>query len=126
VNISPNLPIIHGDQVRLTQVLQNLIENAIKFMGDQPEPRIDIGLDGMEDGKPVFYVRDNGVGIPPEHHERIFGLFNKLNGNSDGTGIGLALVKRIIEVHGGRIWVQSEAGAGATFLFTLLSSRENQ
>lgn len=124
VNISPNLPIIHGDQARLTQVLQNLIENAIKFMGDQPEPRIDIGLNGMEDGKPVFYVRDNGVGIPPEHHERIFGLFNKLHGNSDGTGIGLALVKRIVEVHGGRIWIQSEAGKGATFLFTLPSPPE--
>jgi PAS domain S-box-containing protein len=119
VNISPNLPIIHGDQVRLTQVLQNLIENAIKFMGDQPEPRIDVGQNGMENGKPVFYVRDNGVGIPPEHHERIFGLFNKLDVRADGTGIGLALVKRIVEVHGGNIWVQSEAGAGATFLFTL-------
>jgi PAS domain S-box-containing protein len=124
VNISPNLPIIHGDKVRLTQVMQNLIENAIKFMGEQPEPRIDIGLDGMEDGKPVFYVRDNGVGIPSEHHERIFGLFNKLNGNSDGTGIGLALVKRIIEVHGGKIWVQSEAGKGATFYFSLARSDE--
>jgi signal transduction histidine kinase len=121
VSVSPELPIIHGDRVRLTQVMQNLIENAINSMGDQPEPQIEIGMGEMEDGKPIFYVRDNGVGSPPEHQERIFGLFNKLSGNSDGTGIGLALVKRIIEVHGCRIWVQSEAGKGTTFLFTLPS-----
>jgi signal transduction histidine kinase len=68
---------------------------------------------------PVFYVRDNGIGIAPEHHDRIFGLFNKLNPRAEGTGVGLAIVKRIIEVHGGRIRVESEAGKGATFYFTL-------
>jgi len=68
---------------------------------------------------PVFYVRDNGIGIAPEHFERVFGLFNKLDVKSDGTGIGLALVKRIVEVHGGRIWVTSELGKGAAFCFTL-------
>jgi signal transduction histidine kinase len=68
---------------------------------------------------PILYVKDNGMGIAPIHQERIFGLFNKLDATSDGTGIGLALVKRIIEVHGGKIWVQSEAGMGATFFFTL-------
>ncbi len=75
--------------------------------------------------KPVFYVRDNGLGIDAEHHDRIFGLFNKLDANSDGTGIGLAIVKRIIEVHGGRIWVQSEAGNGSTFFFTLPTGPES-
>jgi signal transduction histidine kinase len=68
---------------------------------------------------PIFFVRDNGIGIAPEYHERIFGLFNKLDANSEGTGIGLALVKRIVEFHGGRIWVESEAGKGSTFYFTL-------
>jgi PAS domain S-box-containing protein len=126
VDIASDLPIVHGDPVRLAQVLQNLIENAIKFMGDQPEPRIDVGQKGEEDGKAIFYVRDNGIGIAPEHHERIFGLFNKLDGSSDSTGIGLALVKRIVEIHGGRIWVESEAGKGAAFFFTLPESMEKR
>ena len=68
---------------------------------------------------PIFFVKDNGMGIAPEFHERIFGLFNKLDPDSEGTGIGLALVKRIVEFHGGMIWVESEAGMGSTFYFTL-------
>jgi PAS domain S-box-containing protein len=119
VRIQPNLPAVYGDRQRLIEVLQNLLDNAAKYMGDQPDPRIEIGQRGDENGKPVFYVRDNGIGIAPEHHERIFGLFNKLDALNEGTGVGLALVKRIIEVHGGRIWVQSEAGKGSTFLFSL-------
>jgi PAS domain S-box-containing protein len=119
VHIDANLPTVFGDRQRLLEVLQNLVDNASKFMGDQKEPRIEIGQAGEDDEKPVFYVRDNGIGILPEHHDRVFGLFNKLDVKSDGTGIGLALVKRIIEVHGGRIWVQSEAGKGSTFYFTL-------
>lgn len=119
VHIDADMPTVHGDRQRLLEVVQNLVDNAAKFMGDQPDPRIEIGWEGEEDGKPILYVRDNGMGIPPEHHERIFGLFNKLDVKVDGTGIGLALVKRIVEVHGGRIWVQSEAGKGSTFLFTL-------
>ena len=105
--------------------MQNLLDNAAKYMGAQAKPHIEVGHQGVEDGKPIFFVRDNGMGISPEHHERIFGLFNKLGPVSEGTGIGLALVKRIIELHGGRIWVESasspqgEAGRGATFRFTL-------
>jgi len=71
---------------------------------------------------PVFFVRDNGVGSSPEYHERVFGLFNKLDALSEGTGIGLALVRRIIEFHGGRIWVESAAGKGSSFYFTLPKS----
>jgi signal transduction histidine kinase len=110
---------VYGDRPRLTEVLQNLLDNAAKFIGHQQQPCVEIGQDGEEDGKPIFFVRDNGVGISPEHHERVFGLFNKLDPKTDGTGIGLALVKRIIEVHGGRIWIQSEVGKGCTFFFTL-------
>ncbi|NWG33475.1 MAG: PAS domain S-box protein [Chloroflexi bacterium] len=119
VQTQPNLPLVHGDRQRLTEVLQNLLDNAVKYMGDQSAPLIEIGQSGEEDGKPVFFIRDNGMGIAPEYHERIFGLFNKLDAKSEGTGVGLALVKRIIEFHGGRIWVQSEPQKGSTFYFTL-------
>jgi signal transduction histidine kinase len=119
VQVAQDLPVLHGDRQRLMEVFQNLIENAAKYMGDQSSPCIEIGHQGEEEGKPIFYIRDNGIGIAPEFHERIFGLFNKLDAQSDGTGIGLALVKRIIEVHGGRIWVESQLGSGATFYFTL-------
>ena len=118
VTIQPDLPDVFGDRQRLTEVLQNLIDNAAKFMGDQPDPHIEIGC--LEKGhEQVFYVKDNGSGIDPRFHEQIFGLFNKLDPSIEGTGVGLALVKRIIEVHGGRIWVESEVGAGATFYFTI-------
>ncbi len=117
--LQPDLPTVYGDRQRLVEVLQNLLDNATKFMGEQSDPRIEIGQSGDENGKPVFFVRDNGIGIAPEHHERIFSLFDKLNPRTEGTGIGLAIVKRIIEVHGGRIWVESEAGMGSTFYFTL-------
>jgi signal transduction histidine kinase len=119
VRLDSDLPSVYVDRPRLVEVLQNLIDNAAKFMGTQEQPRIEIGQHGYEEGKPVFYVRDNGVGIALEHFDRVFGLFNKLDPKTDGTGIGLALVKRIIEVHGGRIWVESELGMGSTFFFTL-------
>jgi len=121
VHIHENLSTVFGDRQRLLEVLQNLVDNAAKFMGAQKEPRIEIGQRGedAEHGMPVFFVKDNGMGIPLEHHERVFGLFNKLDPLADGTGIGLAIVRRIVEVHGGRIWVESEVGKGSTFLFTL-------
>lgn len=117
--IRPDLPIVQGDRQRLTEVLQNLIDNAVKYMGEQPNPLIEVGQDGEREGKPIFFIKDNGMGIAPDYHERIFGLFNKLDPQSEGTGIGLALVKKIIEFHTGRIWVESELGKGSTFYFTL-------
>jgi PAS domain S-box-containing protein len=119
VLIQDGFPTVYGDRQRLFEVLQNLVDNAAKFIGSRADPRIEIGHNGFEDGKPILYVKDNGLGIDLVHHDRIFGLFNKLDANSEGTGIGLALVKRIIEVHGGRIWVESESGNGSTFYFTL-------
>lgn len=120
IRIQPNLPVIYGDKPRLVEVMQNLIDNAAKYMGNQEEPVIEIGFYAYdESAKPILYVRDNGMGIPPDQHERIFGLFNKLDSNSDGTGVGLAIVKRIIEIHRGKVWVESELGKGCTFLFTL-------
>ncbi len=119
IKVDQDFPAVQGDRRRLLQVVQNLIDNAVKFSGRQPEPVIEIGTRGSENGMPIFFVRDNGIGIAPEHHERIFGLFNKLDPLADGTGIGLAIVKRIVEFHGGQIWVESEVGKGAAFLFTL-------
>lgn len=119
VNIQSEMPTVYGDRKRLVEVVQNIVDNAAKFTGQQPNPIIEIGQEGLFDGKPIFFVKDNGIGIESEHLDRIFGLFNKLDANSDGTGIGLTIVKRIIEVHNGRIWVQSEAGKGSTFFFTL-------
>jgi signal transduction histidine kinase len=121
VKVEPDLPAAYGDKPRLLEVMQNLLDNAAKYMGNQPNPTIKIGQRGedAERGMPVFYVCDNGIGIAPEHHERVFGLFNKLDVKTEGTGVGLALVRRIVEIHGGRIWVESELGRGSTFLFTL-------
>jgi signal transduction histidine kinase len=110
---------VYVDRARLVEVLQNLVDNAAKFMGDQPEPLIEIGM-RTGNKPPIFLVRDNGLGIDPHYHDKVFGLFDKLDPKSEGTGIGLALVKRIIEVHGGRIWVESAGlGHGSTFCFTL-------
>jgi len=121
VEIADDLPTVYVDRTRLVEAVQNLVDNAVKFMGDQPEPRIVIGALGTERaGMPIFFVEDNGLGIEPEYHERIFGLFNKLDAKSEGTGVGLALVKRIIDLHGGYIWVESDGpGQGSTFFFTL-------
>ena len=119
VEISSDLPVVYGDRARLVEVIQNLVDNAVKFMGDQPQPRIEIGVRKQNDER-AFFIKDNGVGIEPQYHDKIFELFDKLNPNSEGTGIGLALVKRIVNVHEGEIWVESQGnGFGATFYFTL-------
>jgi signal transduction histidine kinase len=103
----------------LREGFTNLIENAVKFMGDQPEPCIRIETRGESEGYPVICIRDNGIGIDPAHHEQVFSLFSKLDPVTPGTGIGLSLVRRIIDVHGGRIWLESEGtGKGSTFCFT--------
>lgn len=119
VNVQPDLPVVRGDRPRLVEVMQNLIDNAAKFMGDQPAPQIDIGVQ-KKNNECIFFVRDNGIGISPAYHEKVFGLFDKLDVQSEGTGVGLALAKRIVEVHGGRIWVESDGkGQGSMFCFTL-------
>ena len=119
VAVQPGLPKVLCDRRRMAEVLQNLVENAINYSGDQPEPRIEIGV-RQEAGENIFFVQDNGIGIDKKYHQLIFGLFNKLDAESEGTGVGLALVKRIIEVHGGRVWVESEGeGMGSRFCFTI-------
>ncbi len=113
------LPTVRADSVQLTQVFQNLVGNALKFHGLEP-PRIDIGA-ARRDGEWLFHVRDNGIGIDPKNHDRIFVIFQRLHTRQEyaGTGMGLAICKKIVERHGGRIWVESSPGQGATFFFTL-------
>lgn len=119
LEVADALPEVLGDRARLAEVLQNLIENAIKFARGDTTPLIRIGVRREPEGN-VFFVGDNGVGIDPRHHDKVFGLFEKLNPQSEGTGVGLALVRRIIDAHGGRVWVESDGlGQGSTFCFTV-------
>lgn len=118
VKVADTLGSVVVDKERMIEVVQNLVDNAAKFMGEQKKPVIEIGIN-KQDNQTAYFVRDNGIGIRKEFHEKIFGLFDKLNSETEGTGIGLALVKRIIEVHGGKIWLDSEEGKGSTFYFTL-------
>ena len=118
--VADNLPTIYCDGDRLSQVFDNLVVNAIKFMGNTKNPKITIGYkDGGDFHQ--FYVRDNGIGIDPKYHRKIFEKFHRLKQIQDdeGTGLGLAIVARIMNSHEGRVWVESEEGKGATFYFTL-------
>ncbi len=112
------LPVVTANPLHLAQVFQNLIGNALKYRSEQP-PRIKVtGLE--QDQQWVFTVEDNGIGIQPEYQAQIFGIFKRLHGHEyPGTGIGLAICKKIVERHGGSIWVESEVGKGSRFSFTL-------
>lgn len=113
------LPTVRGNEVQLRQLLLNLVGNAIKYCGDDP-PEVHISAE-ESDGKWTLSVRDNGLGIQPEDHQRIFEAFVRVHNQNEiqGSGIGLSLCQRIVENHGGRIWVESEPGKGSTFCFTL-------
>ena len=113
------LPMVMGDDVQLLQVFQNLIANAIKFHGPEP-PQIQITA-ARRDHERIFAIQDNGIGIAPDHQKRIFAIFQRLHHRSEypGTGIGLAICKKIVERHGGRIWVESQGEKGSTFYFSL-------
>ena len=115
-----SLPAITTDDMRLVQVLQNLIGNAIKYRGTAV-PRVHVSASNSGGKEWIFSVRDNGVGIAPQYFERIFIIFQRLHGRQEfnGTGIGLAICKKIVERLGGRIWVESEPEKGSTFYFSL-------
>ncbi|MBD1401210.1 PAS domain-containing sensor histidine kinase [Pelovirga terrestris] len=110
---------LYGDPMRLGQIWQNLIENAGKYVGDQPQPQIDIGVE-EKNGVTTFFIRDNGIGIDQQHAQRIFALFAQLDPQSPGSGIGLPMVKKIVELYQGRVWFESEGkDQGSCFYFTL-------
>jgi light-regulated signal transduction histidine kinase (bacteriophytochrome) len=113
------MPTIQADPAQLTQLYQNLVSNSLKFRGES-QPRIEIAAE-RRGSDWLFSVRDNGIGMEPQYRERIFLIFQRLHGRGEysGTGIGLAICKRIVERHGGHIWVESRPGEGSTFFFTL-------
>ena len=119
--VAPDLPTVSGDRTRLLEVFENLLGNAVKFMGDQPAPRIDVSL--REGSEPVIVISDNGIGIDPRFKDKVFDLFERLDKRVAGTGIGLAIVKRIVEFHGGRIWVESTGVSGEGSRFCLILPR---
>ncbi len=121
---SDTLPSVMADETNLSQLFQNLIGNSIKFRGSEP-PRVHVSAN-LEGGEWVFSVKDSGIGFDPRHSERIFDIFQRLNprGTYKGTGIGLAISRKIVEQHGGRIWAESEPGEGATFYFTMPAEGE--
>ena len=118
------LPVVVADGGQLVQLFQNLIGNAIKFHGKDP-PRVHVS-GRVEEAEYVFSIKDNGIGIATEYHDRLFKIFQRLHTREEypGSGIGLAVCKRIVERHGGRIWIESEVGKGSTIYFTI--SRKNE
>ncbi len=125
IRVAENLPTIRGDEVLLREVFTNLLTNAIKY-NDKEKPLIEIGIKKAE--TPVFFVRDNGIGIPEKHHEQIFRIFKRLHGRDSfggGVGAGLTIAEKIIERHGGKIWLESVPQEGTTFYFTIGTTEKN-
>ena len=121
-----DLPIVRADRRQLSQLLQNLVGNAIKYRGDT-SPKIHEVVESTDESW-IISVTDNGIGIEPRCHDRVFGIFKRLHGRSEysGTGIGLAICRRIVERWGGRIWVESKLGAGSSFRFTIKKSHSTK
>jgi light-regulated signal transduction histidine kinase (bacteriophytochrome) len=122
LRIQTNLPTITCDRIKIGEVLLNLVNNAVKFSSknNKEHPKVEIGYHDKKKAH-EFYVKDNGIGIDPQYHQRIFGLFEHLHlaDQFEGVGLGLNIVKRVIEDQGGKVWVESALGKGATFYFTI-------
>ncbi len=116
--IEESLPTLHVDRFRMRQLFENLLTNSLKYGVSGVEPRIVVGATDHETEWRLF-VKDNGDGISPEYHQRIFGLFERLETHKEGTGVGLTIVARAAELHGGKVWVESTLGQGATFWISI-------
>ncbi len=116
-----NLPVIYGDKILLEEVFSNLINNAVKY-NKKEDKIVEIGYEETEESASIIYVKDNGIGIREKHQETIFKIFKRLHGQDKfggGTGVGLTIVKKILERHGGKIWLKSKYGEGTTFYVKL-------
>jgi signal transduction histidine kinase len=122
--VAEQLPVVRCDRERICQVFENLLVNSIRSLGTTQDPRIEIGFEEEAEFQ-TFFVQDNGVGIDAKHHRRIFEMFYRGKGTEEkeGTGLGLSIVERIVRAHGGKVWVESEEGKGATFYFSLPRAR---
>ena len=122
LKIQAGIPMVRCDRIKISEVILNLINNAIKFSSknEKESPRVEVGYEDKGNFH-KFYVRDNGIGIDPKYHNQVFGIFKRLHTAKEfeGTGAGLSIVKRVIDDHKGKLWIESEAGKGATFLFTI-------
>jgi two-component system CheB/CheR fusion protein len=128
LKIQKGIPIIVCDRIKMGEVFLNLINNAIKFSSKNTKtPRVEAGYMDMDEFH-KFYVKDNGIGIDRKHHQEVFEIFKRLHTASEyeGTGAGLSIVKRVIDDHGGKIWIESELGKGATFFFTIPKALKKQ
>lgn len=125
LEVGDNLPCVNGDAHWLTEVFENLITNALKYGCDNPRPRITVGCTPEGEEARIF-VRDNGKGIDPAQHARVFEPFQRLRSDKEGTGMGLAIVTRIIKMHGGRVWIESATGKGAIFWVSLPKAKDKQ
>ncbi|MEZ6190439.1 MAG: PAS domain S-box protein [Phycisphaerales bacterium] len=123
IEIDQSLPIVYADPVRVGEVLENLISNALKYGCDGPVKQVAVGW-AETNGQPHYFVRDQGAGIPEQYQSKIFGLFQRLDKSKGGTGVGLTIVKRILEIHGGKVWLESEVGRGTTFWFQFPAAPE--
>ena len=125
ISVAEDFPVVHVDQMRIAEVLVNLIGNSIKYAGEQPTPKVEIRY-RVDREETVFFVKDNGIGIDKSEHEKVFELFYQVDQSGGGSGAGLAIVKRIIEVHNGRMWVESEKGKGCTVCFILPTTKRGK
>jgi two-component system sensor kinase FixL len=124
LTVEKNVPFIYGNESRVLQVFENLLSNALKYAVKPEGSTVTVG--GIrKENEVLFYVKDDGPGIEPDFHEKIFGLFQRLDNSVEGTGIGLAVVKKVMQFHQGKVWVESSPGNGATFWLSFPAEQNN-